>query len=175
MSVESRNRLVLGMASPLVLVGALVAVQLLPGPRPCPSFDCGNFNSGAVNVFGSDNLTVPQTLALGIGIWAAAWLLARSVFPVRVLTSAGIATAVLALALAWLLPERVIGPAPSVVCSTPDSRGHPVYGRCDTGPAPVDNRAGDRALVLTAGLAVLGVAVMGDRTRMRAVRPSLSS
>jgi hypothetical protein len=173
-AVTTRRRLLLGLTSPLVLIAAAVVLYALPWPRPCRSIDCGpHFNSGAIDVFGAEALTLPQTLVMAAGIWATAWLLARVVLPTKVLTSAGVATVVLAFAIAWLLPERVVGPEPSVPCSTPDVSGQPVAGRCATGPPPVDNRVGLRVLVLAAGLTVVGLAAIGDVGRRHGLKSAI--
>jgi hypothetical protein len=74
----------------------------------------------------------------------------------------------LAVALAAWIPTRVIGPAPSVVCSTPGADG-PVFGRCETGPTPTDPRLGERVLLGLSGLVVLGVAVGADLSRSRSI------
>jgi hypothetical protein len=166
---------VLGLTSPLVIVTAAVVVHLLPGPRPCLSFDCGpSFDSGAVGLFGDGNLTLSQTLLTAASIWAAAWLLARAVIGTKMFTSAGVATVVLALIIGWFIPSHVVGPSPSVACSSPDAGGHPVPGRCITGNPPLDNQFGVRLLVLAGGLTVLVLARIGDLARSHAA-PLVSS
>jgi hypothetical protein len=171
----SRKRVILGLTSPLFLVAAVAVVTLVPGPHTCLSFDCGpHFDSGAIDVFGSGNLTLAQTLVLAAGIWIAAWLLIRVVLPTKPLTSTGIATMVLAVAIAWLLPSQVVGPEPSVACSSPGAGGRPIEGRCATGPPPMDDRLQIRVLVLAAGLSGLGLGAIGERARTHRKRFSPS-
>jgi hypothetical protein len=167
MKRPARRRLLFLVASPVVLVTSVViAGFLLPGPRPCPAISCGpDFNSDVVDVFGSGNFTLAQTVMMAIGIWVSALLLALAAVPTRVWLGAGFGLLVLAALIAWALPSPAVGPEPSVLCFTPDTNGQPIAGRCATGPAPTDARIGLRLLVVGVGVLGLGLSALAPSDR----------
>ena len=165
----SRYRIGLGILLLAVAVACIWAfLTVAPAPEGCPSFSCPGFDSGAVRFLGSDRYTLPELLLLGTTLLTGAFGLAWGILRCRIGLSVAFTAFAVAITLAAWIPTRVTGPAPSVVCSTPGADG-PVYGRCESGPAPVDPRLGQRALIALSGLLVLGIAatfeVEGTRLR----------
>ena len=157
--------MLLVLAAPLVtIVFILVASTLLPAVRRCHSIYCGShFDSGGVDVFGRDNLTLSQTVVVGLGVAVGAYLLARGLLPRLVpWTSVGFAMLSLAFIVALTLPSRTVGPAPQVPCSTPGPDG-PIAGACVVGPVPSDDRLPERGVIAFAGMACLAAGVLADR------------
>jgi hypothetical protein len=163
--MRARDRVVAGVG---LLAAALVCVWLFmyvaPVPRSCPSFTCPGFDSGAVNVLGSDRFTLPEVLLIGSAIVTAASGLAWGILRWRIARSLGFVIFVMAVVVALWIPSRVIGRSPSVVCSTPGADG-PILGRCPTGPPPTDPRTGERLLLVLGGAVVFGRATASDRFR----------
>lgn len=144
-------------------LAAVVVLFVVPPPETCPSFDCGDFRGGAVDVFGAGNFTLPQTIVIAVAIFVTAGFLARALIPERRWLSGGIAALALALAVGWSLPSRPVGPAPSMPCTTPAGPGGPpVLGRCETGPPPVDTEMWLRLLVIASGAGLLALAGARD-------------
>ncbi len=162
-----RRRLALAGAL-LAGIGACLYVlwHLLPYPGPCPSIRCGDFDSGAVDVLGQGRFTLAQTVVILVGTAMLAFVISRVLLGWRRWTSIGVVGLALAFTFARFKPSPIIGPAPSVPCSTPSDRG-PVWGRCETGPAPVDHRWDERAIVILAGAAFLALGVWLDGARSR--------
>lgn len=161
------RRVVLVLAAPVALVGSFaIAWSAVPGIHPCMSVSCGpHYDASGANVFGSDVYTLQQSIVMAFGIWVGVALLGWGIFPARWRrTPIGFGFCVLAFVIALALPSPETGSAPSVPCTTPGPDG-PILGGCVTGPAPVDERLGDRALVATAGVLVFALATASDRRR----------
>jgi hypothetical protein len=167
--MEGRHRLAVGtllLAISLACIWALLYVA--PAPQGCPPIACPGFADGAVRFLGSDRYTLSELLLTGTALVTGAFGLAWGLLRWRIGLTAAFTAFVFAVALAASIPTRVIGPAPSVVCSTPGADA-PVFGRCETGPAPTDPRLGERLLLGLSGLVVLGVAVGAERSRSRSI------
>jgi hypothetical protein len=167
--MEGRHRLALGtllLAISLACIWALLYVA--PAPQGCPSISCPGFADGAIRFLGSDRYTLSELLLTGTALVTGAFGLAWGLLRWTIGLSVAFTAFALTLALAAWIPTRVVGPAPSVVCSTPSADG-PVFGRCETGPAPTDPRLGERLLLALSGLVVLGIAVGADRSRSRSI------
>jgi hypothetical protein len=161
------RRAALVSAAPVVLVAFVIAAYTqLRGVRPCMSISCGkNYDPGGANVFGYELLTPAQSIVIALGIWLAAAVLGRGILPGRARWSSfGFGILALAAVVSLTLPSSVIGPPPSVPCSTP-AAGGAVTGRCVTGSSPIDPRWADRAGVASIGLLAFGIAVLVDRRR----------
>ncbi|MFL5738415.1 MAG: hypothetical protein ACJ76P_13955 [Actinomycetota bacterium] len=139
-------------------------LYVAPGPHSCPSISCPGFDSGTVHFLGSDRFTLVELLLIGTALVAGAFGLAWGVLRWKIGLGAAFTAFAVAVVLAAWIPTRVVGAAPSVVCSTPGADG-PVSSRCETGPAPTDPRVGERLLLGLSGLVVLGIAVGVDRSR----------
>jgi hypothetical protein len=165
--MKVRDRVLLLVAAPVLLVAFLAcAWLLLPPVRQCRTMfpvDCGGPHG--VDVFGNDVFTSMQTLAIAVGIWASASILAGAILPTRrTWTAFGFAALALTFVVAFTLPSDVTGPPTTVACSSPGRSG-PVAGRCQTGAAPMDVRTEDRMLLIAAGLICLTGGVLADRER----------
>ncbi len=165
--MRSRDRILLAAGAPLVFLGLWwFAWVVLPGVHRCISISCGaHFDPGGLNVFGEQFFTPAQTVDVAAGIFVASFMLALALLPRNSpWTPAGMGALALAVVIALALPSPTTGPAPSIPCSTPGPHG-PVSGACATGPAPVDARIRDRALVLAGGFLALGLGLGTDRRR----------
>ncbi len=146
------RRVLLVALAPIVFATCFfIAWVVLPPVPRCyafPTVSCvAAFRSGGVDVFGSHQFTIAQTVTMMVGIGASMFLLAFAFAPRHPLTSLGVGVFAVALVIAVTLPAEVTGPTPSKACSTPGIDG-PVSGRCVTGEAPMDDRLGARMLLV---------------------------
>jgi uncharacterized protein (DUF983 family) len=160
------RRVALAWGGLLAILGGLFAAEnLLPSIRLCRSFMCGDFDSGGVDVFGRQNFTPAQTIAVAAAIVIGGFMLTRAALPRNeVWTSVAASILILMIVLALAIPSDVVGAAPTRPCSTPGQNGR-IQGECATGPAPTDGRLPDRIVLLVAGLAVLALGLTVDRQR----------
>jgi len=160
-------RVLVVLAAPVVTAACFaLASAVLPAVRHCLSIYCGShFDSGGVDFFGRDWFTLPQTIAISLGIAVGAYLLSRGLLP-RLLrwTPVGFGMLSLAFIVALTLPPRIVGPAPQLPCSTPGAEG-PIVGACTVGPEPTDDRVPERGAVAVVGMACLAAGVLTDRRR----------
>jgi len=168
-------RVLIVLAAPLVTIGCVgLAWTGLPAVRQCYSIYCGpRFDSGGIDVFGRDLFTLPQTIAVGLGIAVGAYLLSRGLLPQFLRwTSVGFGVLSLTFVVGLTLPSRIVGPAPQVPCSTPGADGA-IAGSCTVGPTPTDDRAPERGAIAVVGMACLAAGVLTDRRRREAEQSSL--
>lgn len=160
------RRVALAIGGLLVVFGGLFAAEnLLPNVRFCGSISCGDFDPGGIDVFGHQNYTPAQTIAIAVAIVVGSFMLTRAALPRdEMWTSVAASILILMVVLALAVPPDVVGAAPTRPCSTPGQNGR-IQGECVTGPAPTDGRLPDRILLLVAGLAVLAVGLTVDRQR----------
>ena len=61
--------LIVALTAAVWLVGMFsFAWFVLPSVKLCPSFSCGNFESGAAPLFGHENFPWPQSIVMILGI-----------------------------------------------------------------------------------------------------------
>ena len=162
------RRFALAMGGVMLAFGGLwVAAMLLPGVISCPSVECGDLDSKAIDLLGRQNFTLVQTTVIAAVVVGGGSLVSAAALPRRS-TCAAVGAGILGLmvVLSLALPPHVAGEAPTRPCSTPGPNG-PIEGECVTGRAPLDGRLVERAGLLALGLAALGVGWLADRQRTK--------